>query len=286
VSYATIDVSIQDGAPEYRLLFQQGATAFRFTSRPEIVFDGVNTWLPVAIQATEVSQSGEMAKDGVTMRMLRDNNLAQSFINGAPDDITFVTIFRSHISDGVMQTYWKGRVSGFNITGDEVELDCENIFTSLRRSGLRARYQKGCRHALYSTGCGLGLANFAIDATVSAVSGLDVTFTIDEDSNGFVTTSNGTVQVVSGYFTGGIMQSEDGMRHISTHVPGTLTLMQASNSLTAAVLGGPQSVTLYPGCSHTIADCRDKFNNLDNFGGFPWIPTKNPFANNVTGSIT
>jgi uncharacterized phage protein (TIGR02218 family) len=286
MSYATIDVSVQDGTPEYRLLFQQGATAFRYTSRPEIVSDGVNTWLPAAIKTTEVSQSSEMAKDPVTMRMPRDNALAQTFINGAPDDITLVTIFRSHIGDDVVQTYWKGRVAGFSVSGDEAEIVCENIFTSLRRSGLRARYQRGCRHALYSTGCGMVLANFAVEATVSAVSGLEVTFTLDEDSNGFVTTSNGTVQAVSGYFTGGIMQAADGMRYISSHVPGTLTLMQASNSLAEAILGGPQSVTLYPGCSHTIADCRDKFSNLINFGGFPWLPSKNPFANNVTGSIT
>ena len=286
MSYATIDVSVQDGAPEYRLLFQQGATSFRYTSRPEIVSDGVDTWIPVAIKTTEVSQSGEMAKDPVTMKMPRDNPLAQTFINGAPDDITLVTIFRSHIGDDVVQTYWKGRISGFSITGDEAELTCENIFTSLRRSGLRARYQKGCRHALYSTGCSMVLADFAIDATVTATDGLNVTFTINEDSNGFVTNSNGTVEVVSGYFTGGIMQAADGMRYISSHVPGTLTLMQASNSLTTAVAGGPQSVTLYPGCSHTIADCRDKFNNLVNFGGFPWLPEKNPFANNVVGSVT
>jgi uncharacterized phage protein (TIGR02218 family) len=281
VTYATIDVSVQDGTPEYRLLFQQGATAFRYTSRPEIVSDGVNTWLPVAMTTTEVTQSGEMAKDPVTMRMPRDNALAQTFINGAPDDITFVTIFRSHIGDDVVQTYWKGRVAGFSITGDEAEITCENIFTALRRSGLRARYQKGCRHALYSTGCSMVLANFAADATVSAVSGLEVTFTLDNDSNG-------AVVFADGYFTGGIMQAADGMRYISNHVSGTLTLMQASNSLTTAVLGGPQSVTLYPGCSHTIADCRDKFNNLINFGGFPWIPgeTNNPFANNITGSIT
>jgi len=279
VSYATIDISVQDGTPEYRLLFQQGATSYRYTSRPEIVSDGINTWLPAAITPSEVTQSGEMAKDPVTMRMPRDNALAQSFINGAPDDITLVTIYRSHIGDNVVQTYWKGRVAGFSISGDEAEIVCENVFTSLRRAGLSARYQKGCRHALYSTGCGMVLANFAVDATVSAVSGLDVTFTLNNDSNG-------AVVVADGYFTYGILQSADGMRYISNHVTGTLTLMQASNSLTTAVLGGPQPVTLYPGCSKTIADCRDKFNNLINFGGFPWLPNKNPFSGNVTGSIT
>ena len=37
------------------------------------------------------------------------------------------------------------------------------------------------------------------------------------------------------------------------------------------------AITLYPGCDHTRATCAAKFANLDNFGGFPWIPTRNPF---------
>ncbi len=286
MSYATIDVSVQDGTPEYRLLFEQGTNAYRYTSRPEIISDGVNTWLPAAMKTTEVTQSSEMAKDPVSIRMPRDNALALTFVGGAPDDITFVTIFRSHIGDDVVQTYWKGRVSGFSISADEVEIVCENIFSSLRRSGLRARYQKGCRHALYSTRCGLDIVNFGIDATATAVNGLEVTYTLALDSNGAVTNSNGTVAIPAGYFTGGIMQAVDGMRYISSHSTGTLTLMQASNFLAEAVAGGPQSIILYPGCSHAIADCRDKFDNLINFGGFPWIPSRNPFANEITGSVT
>lgn len=274
MTYSAIDASVQDGRPEIRLLFVQGLTEFRYTSRPDIVNDGTNTWMPSAVTTTEVSQSGDMAKDPVTLKLPRTSPIAQTFIGGAPDEITLVTIFRSHIGDDVPQTYWKGRVSGSSISGDEVTLTCENIFTSLRRSGLRARYQKGCRHALYSPNCSMALADFASAATVSAVAGNTVTFTLDTDT------------FADGYFNGGIMQAVDGMRYISSHVGGTLTLMQASRPLALLVADGPQAVTLHPGCAHTIADCRDKFNNLVNFGGFPWIPSKNPFSNSVTGSIT
>jgi len=37
-------------------------------------------------------------------------------------------------------------------------------------------------------------------------------------------------------------------------------------------------VKIYPGCDRVRATCESKFDNLDNFGGFPWIPTKNPFG--------
>ena len=41
---------------------------------------------------------------------------------------------------------------------------------------------------------------------------------------------------------------------------------------------GSSTVTLYPGCTKSRAVCKNKFDNLNNYGGFPWIPTKNPFG--------
>ncbi|MEW6169845.1 MAG: phage BR0599 family protein [Pseudomonadota bacterium] len=38
------------------------------------------------------------------------------------------------------------------------------------------------------------------------------------------------------------------------------------------------TVVLYPGCDHTLSTCESKFGNSANFGGFPFIPTKNPFG--------
>ena len=35
-------------------------------------------------------------------------------------------------------------------------------------------------------------------------------------------------------------------------------------------------ITLSRGCSKTVSDCKNKFNNISNYGGFPYIPAKNP----------
>lgn len=37
-----------------------------------------------------------------------------------------------------------------------------------------------------------------------------------------------------------------------------------------------QVVTIFAGCDKSPQTCRDRFNNLQNFLGFPYIPTKNP----------
>jgi len=39
----------------------------------------------------------------------------------------------------------------------------------------------------------------------------------------------------------------------------------------------PVAANAFAGCDRTLADCRDKFDNLAKFMGFPWIPGRNPF---------
>jgi hypothetical protein len=36
-------------------------------------------------------------------------------------------------------------------------------------------------------------------------------------------------------------------------------------------------VTVSPGCAHTQAVCNDVYSNGENYGGFPFMPRKNPF---------
>lgn len=36
-------------------------------------------------------------------------------------------------------------------------------------------------------------------------------------------------------------------------------------------------VSMVRGCDHSSATCKAKFNNFDNYGGFLFIPTKNPY---------
>jgi uncharacterized phage protein (TIGR02218 family) len=167
-------------------------------------------------------------------------------------------------------------------SGDAVTIECENIFTSLRRPGVRARYQKKCRHALYQRGCNLNDYDFAVVATATAVDGSVITVPDLADSN-FDSNTQG-----DGYFTGGMIETATGfMRYIIDHTGDQLTLITPLSELTEDVndSSGDAVVTLYPGCDHTRGTCKDKFNNLVNYGGFPWIPGKNPFGNNVNGSI-
>ncbi|WP_269915579.1 phage BR0599 family protein [Acinetobacter sp. HY1485] len=58
----------------------------------------------------------------------------------------------------------------------------------------------------------------------------------------------------------------------------TLTLF---NSFTASDLALGDVVSIYPGCDKLNTTCTDKFNNILNFGGFPFMPSSNPFVGTI-----
>jgi hypothetical protein len=191
MTYLAAENSVQDGDPIFRLHFVQGAIEYKYTNAPIIIS---TVWLPSSISVGRITQSNELAKDPLDINVPRDSALGLSFLGGSPDQITSITVYREHLGDldNEFQVAFKGRVTGASPDGDMVSLSCENIFSSMRRSGLRARYQKNCRHALYSTQCGVTLASYADAATATAVSG-------------FAITAAAAAGEVDGFYTGGIL---------------------------------------------------------------------------------
>jgi len=153
----------------------------------------------------------------------------------------------------------------------------------MQRAGLRARYQKGCRHALYSAKCGVVKADQAVSANLIGQSGFELTVELEQDSvAGSIQDSTNDTDLTR--FAGGIVELSDGtMRFVLSVSGSTLTLLSPFSTIDVDSIEIP--VTLFPGCAHNVTDCRDKFDNLLNYGGFPFIPEKNPFSNSVTGSI-
>lgn len=262
MSYAAQENSVASGRPVELYRFALGAQRWTFTSGQTAVVYQSETYSPVPIRRSGIEQGHEINRAGLEITLPRDNPLAGLFIASPPEGVVSVTVYRQHAGDPALETIvlWKGRVGGARLSGSELTLKCEPVATSLKRTGLRARYQLICRHALYSTSCGALKDLFRVDGTVSAVSGA-------------------TVQVAAaasrpdGYFVAGMLETNDGSRMIVGHAGITLTLVAPMPSLAAG-----QTARLYAGCDHSTATCKDRFANLANYGGFPYIPRKNPFS--------
>lgn len=264
MAYSTYESSVDSGAPIELYEFTQGAGYWRFTSGDEpFTFSGV-TFTPSPVTRDRVKLGQDALKDFLNLEFPRGDAFASQFIGFSPDLITTITLYRFHRNDPDKQLtqYWKGRVVGAKATGNTVSLECESVFTSIQRPGLRARFELSCRHTLYSRGCNASADDFLHAGSVLTISG------------GTVLTVSGAEQFQDGYFTGGMLVTPGSTsRFIVAHTSNQITLSRPTRDV-----GVGAALRLYPGCDHLRTTCSGKFNNLDNFGGFPWIPIKNPFS--------
>jgi len=262
MTYAAYESSVESGTPLELYVFATGSVVTRLVTSESNFTLGFDTYTASAVKRDRVKQSSDPFKDGLRVSFPRGDEFASQFIGVSPDAITTLTIYRGHYGDpdAQFQVYWKGRVIGARATENEIGLDCESVFTSIQRPGLRAKFEYGCRHTLYGTECRVSSTIYRHVGSVLITS----TPTVIDVS--------GADTYAAGYFNGGMLIDSFGTpRGIVSHSGTSITLTRQFVSLPVG------AVTLHPGCDHLKETCNTKFNNLDNFGGFPYIPSRNPF---------
>jgi uncharacterized phage protein (TIGR02218 family) len=152
-----------------------------------------------------------------------------------------------------------GQIKNANFKGTAVEAECVGFEHFLSMPIPILRYQLACNHQLFDAGCTL----LSTDYDVPAVVTLDSTKTILASAT-FDTYADG-------YFIGGLITFGEERRTIVAHVATLITIQYRFQDL-----ANGNTVTAYPGCDGDISTCKDKFNNILNFLGFPWIPDENP----------
>lgn len=250
-----------------------------YTNAPYAITYNNETYLPAAVSHSEVESKQDVAKANLDVTFDLYNEAARRWLKDSIETVVSLTLWEQQDADdgGETNVVWKGRLSGLKPSGVEIVLSFDSVYTSLQRPGLGARYQRMCRHLLYGRGCKVAKSNFAVAGVPTAVSG--VTVTVPE-----------AAAFPAGYFAMGMIELVDGTsRLIVGHAGSQLTLMRPMEALTrlftdqgygksyGEVYGG-LTCTLYPGCPRDRSTCNDRFNNLPNYGGFDWIPTKNPFG--------
>lgn len=262
MSYAVIEASAQDAAPIELYLFVTGEIRQAYTNAiNEIVF-GTDTYVPVQINRSGIEHTPEFMRGELTISCPVSLAIAGQFIGGSPSLPTEVRVYRRHLSDGAAETaqIWRGRVLSLRVRGVEAEIVCGQIYGSLQRIGLRGNYQVGCRHALYQPGCGVDKASYAYAGTSASVLGRTVLVP-------------GASAQPDDWYPGGLFVWGEMSRTITRQSGDILELLAPVPGL----LGG-MPVTIYPGCDHSHAMCAARFNHDYFFGGFPWMPVKNPFS--------
>lgn len=287
MSFGVQESSRDRGEPVELYLFRYGPdplNVFAYTNADSpIVFDdgitGPLTYQAVPITRDAITASGTLDKSTLVVKTSRAQGIADLFRNYPPSSVVNLRIRQGHTNDPSSQFLinWSGRVIGFRVQGAESQYTCEPISTSLRRAGLRRNYQYGCPHVLYGPQCRASKAAATLPQIVLTVSRAVITVSPTwvpdarkpKYQNGLAewTTADGRTE----------------RRGILRVVGGTITLDGRAAGLTPGM-----SVKLILGCDHQTGlpgqtgDCLPLHNNIQNYGGQPWIPLKNPigYSNN------
>jgi hypothetical protein len=277
VTFAAYEGSRQDGNPVqlFKFIYGVGASEYyAYTDHTdEITVDSV-TYSPVPISRGSIETNGTLDKSALKINTDIGTDLAEIFRIYPPAQVVTLIIRQGHIGD-VDEEYvvvWAGRVVAAMRQGSELVLSGEPVSTSLRRPGLRAHYQYGCRHDLYGPKCQANKAAATVSSTVASIDG--ATITLASGWEGAFDPAKFLRGMVEWQTAGG---STD--RRMIIRVSGdTLSL---SGLPTGLSVSDPIDVVL--GCNHKAyaeegGDCQPLHDNIVNFGGCRWIPLQNPIG--------
>lgn len=274
MTFGTVESSRNQGQPFHLYKFKFGPTSadelYYTNVASEIVFL-TKTFVPLAITHGEIVSSGSLDKAGLPITLPEDATLAELFASEPPSFVVTVTIWQGHIGDADYKVCWAGRVLGGEFSDNKLELNCEPVISSLRRTGLTRDYQYHCPLVLYGTRCRASRVAATRTAAVSSLDGPLVTL-----PNNWAPTD------LKAKHAGGIAEwvNDAGRTERRTIISVTGNVLKLSSFPTD--LAAADTLTVVLGCSHLMDDCRDVHDNILNFGGQPEIPLKNPigFTNN------
>lgn len=266
MSFAARETSRHSGQPIALFRFGYGNRIIGYTTSEKAVDFNGETYQPIAIERNAITQSGTLDKATLNIRLPLGTEIAELFRVFPPSDVVGITIFQGHYGESEFLAIFVGRVLSCGRKGRTATLNCEPASTSMRRPGLRRRWQYACPHVLYGTQCKASRDAHTYEATVDSVDKTSIT--MEPGWSGSLATSafeNGLIQWSgsNGEEVRNILQVNDDTLLVSGRVDG---------------LANGVTVKLLPGCKHTMEDCLQVFNNIHNFGGDPWIPTKNPIG--------
>ena len=230
MSYSSIEESTAEERPLYLYQFTDGPATWRFTSRaadwvsPAGAVAGSATsltWEASPLAHSNVVQTGDVERGTLKLTFPISDTFARRFLGPRGNALTTLTIFRGHEQlPGETVAHWKGRVLGAATEGQTIVLTCESQLTALKRAGVRAKYQKLCRHPLYGRGCELDIESFFVAGPASAASGSTITVPV-------------AAQEADGWYRGGVLRHAGALGFIVGQMGSTIVLARPMPGIAA-----------------------------------------------------
>lgn len=269
MTYDVRDQSVHDGEPIECFKFVGTLGTYRYTDNPVEVTVNGELYEPMQITRSTVEVGSVIGSiQSMDFDVPFDCVISEVYSGLITPEELRVEVRRVHRGDDyatMWKMIWRGKAIGYSLSGRIFTIGTMNkMQTDLSASINSIYYQTTCNHILFDERCKV---NRAANSTVSTV----------------VAISDDAVEVVDD----GVIDNDLRAGEIVNQRTGErrLVLSNLANVITIGyafidIIPG-DTVTMVRGCNHSFTECNVKFDNLDNYGGFMYVPTKNPFTNGV-----
>jgi len=261
VDYIAAEEADEREPAELYHIWRDGGEHWRLTSGDKAeTYDG-NSYTPATLSRSQVSYNSQL---DVTTIQVTTSSLADpvfDYIAINPIELLWISISKIHrgMSPIEVSVIFIGQIKDVSFKGGTAQVNCVGFEHFLKKTIPAWRYQLTCNHQVFDTKCALTKASYKTTETIT----LDATKTI-------LTGTDFGLQV-NGYFIGGEVVFGTESRTITAHTGTAITIMYPFVELVST-----DDVDAYPGCDGRAETCRDKYSNILNFLGMPFIPIENP----------
>ncbi len=267
MTFSEFEVSPDSGRPIEIYEFKLGNDRFRYTNVERDFEFQSDTYQSVPVSRSRITSSYDSKDSQVNIELPGDNIFARLYIGIIPGEFPEVTIRQLHRNDPDAEAVFvfQGFVStvGFSEDLRQADLACRPSTSSSGRIIPRHTFQGLCNHSLYDPRCTVLEPTFEENVTVEGVDNRELTV-----DSGQLSTE------VAEFWTAGFIEFGNEFRTIVAQSTRVMTLdFPFLNDPTG------ETIRILPGCDHLIAsDCDLTYANIVNHGGYPYVPTKDPFG--------
>lgn len=277
--FLTAEASIQSSSPRefYQIVQSSAVTYYVASGTRDIVYNG-NTYVASPTARTEIGISSITNEAQLTIALPLSHPLSQRYpAQGSPPRVITVTIYRQQ-PGGLVEQVAVGKITSMGIEKHLAKFLIESLIARLARRQLpTVSASRSCQHVLFDNNCRAVRNLF----TLGVAGGIIPTLTVLSFDGRTVVISSIGGQADHWAQGGELVHLPTGERMtILEQVGTTITMQTPIPDLTTG-----DAVSVSAGCAHDILTCRIKFSNQINFGGFPQLPTKNPFTPTGLGVI-
>lgn len=216
------------------------------------------TYEPWTIKHSAFFQTLERGKMQMTVRMKKHPDLLSVHLYGVPRSATSIKIFHYAPEEGENLLVFSGVLSSAKISGTEMRLSFMHELAAGNRENNVQTISVLCPHSLYSSECGVTATPDSYQ--VQAI-----------NDGGKRITLSSAPPVNDGYYSFGYAQAIGVRRGVISHTASDIVLISPIPGLAIG-----DTILVAAGCDKRISTCQSKFNNVDNFGGFKYIPHIDP----------